>query len=204
MRLRSLTQGNITVCLCCENPKNLRCKYIWMPPNKHNATSVTAVMRCENRIIVENPDLCWFGWTCLQQRSRFICSVSYWLLCESFFWKYLIVFTLNDLWCGFVRLWLHMAFLNVKACVCWVALGMTSRGSDHKILWKKKSYRQTDRAKGGRDPERDARVPERFQMLECCLPTLCIPLFPSSLITMVEISAVCECGEDGWMKPDEL
>lgn len=168
----------------CENTKRVRCKYFLMPPNKHSATSVKAVMRCENHIIAENPDLCWFG----MNRSPAALTVHLQCvilgLCESFFWKCLIVLTLNDLWCGFVRLWLHMAFLNVKARVCWVALGKTSWGSDYKIpslKEKKAGDRQTDRAKGGRDPERDARVPERFQMVECCLPTLCIPhsLLPS-------------------------
>ncbi len=45
----------------CENPERVRCKYILMSADKHNVTSVKAVEGREDRIIVENPDLCWFG-----------------------------------------------------------------------------------------------------------------------------------------------
>lgn len=39
----------------CEPPEMVSCKYILMPPNKHNLASVEAVMGCEDHIIVEIP-----------------------------------------------------------------------------------------------------------------------------------------------------
>lgn len=190
----------------------VRCKYILMPPNKHNLASVEAVMGCEDYIIVENPACVGLGWTGLQQRSRFICNVSYWVLCEGLFWKYPIVLTVYDLWCVFLcvcdRTW------HFLTCVCWVALGKTSWGSDYKIPSLKEKKVEGSRGESWR--LRQSKGRERSGKGHTCAQTLpdagMLPpnfvhsSFPSSHVTMVEISAgvrgeiVCESVDttDGW------